>query len=127
MKYFRNIYDWYYNIEDRIDIILGDFNPKNNEKTQEIMNIISQENINMFPYTQVTSDNDVYFENTTKKTRSGYCAQYKKFWKPSIVCKDLIFVKNANIIEGVIYPELDKLLTSEWSGDHSSVRVSINL
>ena len=111
LSYFRNWYDWYYNIKKRTDIIIGDFNPKNNDKVIEMREMFLKENIKMYPLRE---------QNTTMKMRSGYCAQHKKFWKTSTVCKDMAIVNTDCIIGYKLYPSIDKLLTEEWRGDHCS-------
>lgn len=111
INYFRSIYDWFYNIEGRTDIIIGDFNPKNNDKVYEMREMLSKENITMYPLEE---------NNTTQKIRSGYCAQHNKFWQNSSVCKDMAIVNKNCIIYSSIYPNIEELLTSEWRGDHCS-------
>ena len=37
LSYFRSLYDWYYDIDHKIEIVKGDFNPKNNVKCGEII------------------------------------------------------------------------------------------
>ena len=111
INYFRSIYDWFYNIEGRTDIIIGDFNPKNNDNVYEMREMLSKENITMYPLEE---------NNTTQKIRSGYCAQHNKFWQNSSVCKDMAIVNKNCIIYSSIYPNIEELLTSEWRGDHCS-------
>ena len=111
LGYFRSLYDWYYNIKGRTDIIIGDFNPKNNDKVIQMREMLLKENIIMYPLNE---------ENTTQKIRSGYCAQHKKFWQTSSVCKDMAIVKKDCIIDSLIYPDIEELLTDEWQGDHCS-------
>ena len=66
-----NFMDWIYGVKERKSIIIGDFNPKNNEKTDEIRDIL-EDSYTMYPQTNII---------TTRKTQSGYCTQKKKFWK----------------------------------------------
>ena len=120
ISYYRSIYDWYYDINDKIEVVLGDFNPKNNLECGEIIRSLFNENLKVFP----ENCDDIV---TTKKIRSGYCAQYKKFWEPNAVCKDLIIVKNADLYNNQIYPDKNRLLTKEWCGDHSFVKTTISI
>lgn len=113
-----SLYDWLYSVKERKSIIIGDFNPKNNEKTNEIRNMLDDE-YTMYPKTNII---------TTSKTRSGYCAQKKKFWKESKVCKDIAIVDNSIVIEQeLIFPDSEELLTDRWLGDHSAIIVNISV
>ena len=66
---------------------------------------------------------------TTKKVRSGYCAQMSKFFKTkdSEVSKDMIIYSGPQkyIYDTEVYPDKDKLLTETWCGDHSSVSIEL--
>ena len=113
MNFMRNMYDWYYDINEKYEFIVGDFNPKDNSKVKLMRNKLDSSDYKMYPETE---------ENTTKKIRSGYCAQYKKFWKKSLVCKDLCITKNDILMNyTVIFPKTEELLTNKWLGDHSAL------
>ena len=110
--------DWFYGVKERKSIIIGDFNPKNNEKTDVIRGIL-KDSFTMYPKKNII---------TTSKTRSGYCAQKKKFWKESRVCKDIAIVDDSlDINQYHVFPDSKDLLTEKWLGDHSAVILNINV
>ena len=119
----RYMFDWvynkYYGIEKTMDIIMGDFNPKNNDKSELVKNLVKDKyNIKVVPD-----------GNTTNKTRSGYCAQLGKFWKESKVCKDMIIIKQENLVcnTAEVFPCINELITEKWVGDHSAVIINIQM
>ncbi len=118
LNYMRKFYDWYYDINEKYEIVIGDFNPKDNTKVKLIREKLGVD-YKMYPENE---------ENTTRKIRSGYCAQYKKFWKKSLVCKDLLICRNKTEIENFrVFPEVNELLTNNWLGDHSSIIAKLNM
>ena len=117
MDYF---YHTYYGIEETITIMVGDMNPKDTEKSLYLKDLIeAQSNFKVYP-----ENNEI----TSQKTRSGFCAQLKKFWIPSKSCKDMIIVENTLDVNSYeVFPEIHELLTSNWVGDHASLIMNINL
>ena len=123
MNNIRSMFDWvynkYYKIEKTMDVIMGDFNPKNNDKS-ELVKLLVKETSNM----KVVPDS-----NTTNKTRSGYCAQLGKFWNESKVCKDMIIIRKENLVCNTeeVFPSISELISEKWIGDHSAVIVNIQM
>ena len=124
MYVFDWVYNKYYNIEKTIDVIIGDFNPKNNDKSKLIKTLI-KDNSDMIVEPGVDS-----YLNTTNKIRSGYCAQLGKIWQESKVCKDMVilnnFKTNIKIDSTEVFPDINELITEKWIGDHSAVIVKIS-
>lgn len=119
-KFYYCLSQYWYDIDNKktINIILGDFNPKDDTKSSLVKKmIVDQTNYNIVPID----------ESTTSKTRSGYCAQYKKFWNPSKTQKDLVIVDSNSIKSYEVFPPTEQLLSDTWCGDHSSVICTINL
>ena len=107
-----------------IELVMGDFNPNNNDISNQIKNEMTQAtDITSFPPNNT---------NTTKKVRSGYCAQMGKMFKSenSELSKDIIFYRydqeEIKIDNSKVYPETNKLLSDSWCGDHSSVSITLN-
>lgn len=115
-----HVYHTYYGIMDKITIMVGDMNPKDTEKSLYIKDLIeSQSNFKVYP-----EKNEV----TSQKTRSGFCAQLKKFWTLSKSCKDMIIVENTLEVNSYeVFPEIKELLTSKWVGDHASLIMNITV
>ena len=110
------------NSKSEINMILGDFNPENNYFSSDFKDMIrTKTNSFIYPANNI---------NTTKKVRSGYCAQMSKFFKTndSEVSKDMIIYNGPNeyIYDTQVYPSLDNLLSKTWPGDHSSVSLSLS-
>ena len=105
--------------EGQAIIIMGDFNPKNNNKS-ELVKMLVKDKYNI----KVAPDG-----NTTNKTRSGYCAQLGKFWNESKVCKDMIFIRKENLVCNTeeVFPSISELISEKWIGDHSAVIVNIQM
>ena len=123
MNNIRYMFDWvynkYYSIENSMEIIMGDFNPKNNEKSTLIKQLVEgKTNMKVVP--------DI---NTTNKTRSGYCAQLGKFWKESKVCKDMLIIRQENLVCNTeeVFPCINELITEKWVGDHSAVLANVQM
>lgn len=111
--------------DDKIKLVMGDFNPNSNEDSNKI-----KDYVNSKTHAQFYPEKD---RITTKKVRSGYCAQMSKMFKTenSEVSKDIVFYKLPETVSvrgnSVVYPEVDTLLTSSWYGDHSSVSITLGL
>ena len=107
-------------------IVLGDFNPSTNDISSEIktqlLNQLNTEETFIYP-----SDT----EPTTKKIRSGYCAQMSKFFKTdnTEISKDMIIfngnTSQINEISSVVYPSIEQLLSKSWIGDHRYVGITL--
>ena len=111
------IMDWLYGVNETKTIVIGDFNTKNNDKTDIVRKEIGTK-YNMYPTQNII---------TTSKTRSGYCAQPKKFWCESKVCKDIAITNtDIQINSCSVFPAVGELLTDKWNGDHSALIVNIS-
>ena len=124
-SHFQNMFEWLYNKYYGIEtftVILGDLNPKDNEKSLYVKNLLKKNcGVSLFP----SPTKNI---NTTNKTRSGYCAQMSKFWKESKVSKDLVILpKDALVNSSYVFPDAEELLTEKWCGDHSAVIVNVSL
>ena len=105
-------------------VIMGDFNPENNVVSNDIKTMMKEKTgCSVFPGNNV---------NTTKKVRSGYCAQMSKMFKTnnSEVSKDMIFHRGLeqyyNRTKCCVYPEMNLLMSDTWYGDHSAVWVTFD-
>ena len=105
-------------------IIMGDLNPSNNHVSNDIKNmVIEKTGCTIYPNVNI---------NTTKKIRSGFCAQMSKMFKEkdSEVSKDMIFFRDIEKYVDPencsVYPEPNSLMTETWCGDHSAVWVTFD-
>tara|TARA_B100000767_G_scaffold65233_1_gene61554 strand:+ start:1491 stop:2801 length:1311 start_codon:yes stop_codon:yes gene_type:complete len=110
--------------DDSIELVMGDFNPNTNEISNQIKDETTQDSdINYYPPNNT---------NTTKKVRSGYCAQMSKMFKSenSELSKDIIFYRynqeDIKINNTKVYPKTNELLSDTWCGDHSYISVTID-
>ncbi len=109
-----------YGYTDKITIMVGDLNPADTEKSALVKDMLEQ-NSSFKVYPQSN-------EITSKKTRSGFCAQLKKFWKLSESCKDMIILDDTIQVNSCqVFPQVEELLSKEWVGDHCSLIVNINI
>ena len=126
---------------DSLHLLMGDFNPSTNQISNQLKQQISSklsENNERFENVDITIfptnvDDFRNIQNTTKKIRSGYCAQMSKFFnvKNSEISKDMIIYygdkTHSKETYTAIYPPVDTLLSKYWIGDHSSISMTLEL